>query len=257
MLIPFSHRESFSPIPETRASLIFGFGYDSVNDDYKLMAMKVEIRDNGIFFCIGLWGYSLKTKSWTISLLSSFPSKQYSIVPRYGIFASNALHWIMERQDFNPTHYERYLIGAFDLGGDQFYEVQLPGYSTFNNAVNIIPINLGVLNGCLCVCSRHPTVTTPVDIWVMKEYGVNESWTRLISFLPTGPDINSSIKPLAYSTCGDKVMLLDCYDTYSNLIWYDLKTKNITRIMLLGKDWANISLTELYMYSLVDPNNYN
>ena len=219
--------------------------------------MKVETRDNNIFFCIGLWSYSLKTKSWTISSSPSFPSKQYMIVPRYGVFASNALHWIMERQDFNPIPYERFFIGAFDLGNDnQFYEVQLPDLSSFNNVDHILLTNLGVLNGCLCLCSGHPMVTDPIDIWVMKEYNVKESWTRLISFLPTGPDLNSTTKPLAYSRCGDKVMLLDCYNTYSKLIWYDLKTKNITTTLLLGQDCANICLAEVYMYSLIDPNNY-
>ncbi|XP_057463917.1 F-box protein CPR1-like [Actinidia eriantha] len=252
----------------TRTSTIFGFGHDSISDDYKfitfsfngpkkLMAMKVETRDNNIFFCTELWVYSLKTKSWTISSSPSFPSKQYMIVPKYGVFASNALHWIMVRQDFNLIPYEQFLIGAFNLGSDnQLYEVQLPDLSNFNNVIHIILTNLSVLNGCLCLCTCHRTVMAPIDIWVMKVYSVKESWTRLFSFLPTGPDLSMTTKPLAYSRCGDKVMLLDCYDTYSKLIWYDLKTKNITTILLLGEDGVDICLAEVYMYNLVDPNNY-
>ncbi|PSS04826.1 F-box protein [Actinidia chinensis var. chinensis] len=241
----------------TGTSIIFGFGYDSISNDYKIMAMKVEFKYYYIFFCTGLWVYSLKTKLWTISSSSSFPSKKYRIIPRDGVFASNTLHWIMERQDFNRFHNKRYVIGAFDLGGDnQFYEIQPPDYSNFINVAKIKLINLGVLNGCLCVCSNNRTVTAPIDIWVMKEYGAKESWTRLISFLPIRPDFNNTKKLLAYSRCGDKVMILDCSRTYSNLIWYDLKTKNITRTLLLGRDWHNIRLAEVHMYSLVDPNNY-
>ncbi|XP_057462730.1 F-box protein CPR1-like [Actinidia eriantha] len=246
---------SIQESPEIETTAIFGFGHDSISADYKIMTMEVETRDN-IFFCTGLWVYSLKTKSWTISSSPSFPSKQYRIIPRYGVFASNALHWNMARQEFNSIQYDQHLIGAFDLGGDnQFYEIQLPDCVNFSNVVNRL-LNLGVLNECLCVCCDHPTVTAQIDIWVMKEYGVKESWIRLISFLPTGPDLNSTVKPLAYSRCGLKVLLLDCYSKYSKLLWYDLKTKNITTTLLLGQDWANACLAEVYMYSLIDPNNY-
>ena len=40
MPIQFSHTESSSPIPEIRESLIFGFGYDSINDDYKVTKLR-------------------------------------------------------------------------------------------------------------------------------------------------------------------------------------------------------------------------
>ncbi|PON58766.1 hypothetical protein TorRG33x02_290210 [Trema orientale] len=51
-------------------------------------------------------------------------------------------------------------------------------------------MNLGVLGDCLCVISNYTSNRTKdfrkrksdcVDIWVMKEYGVKESWTKLYS----------------------------------------------------------------------------
>ncbi|XP_057471127.1 F-box protein CPR1-like [Actinidia eriantha] len=156
--------EDFLGVAGTR--FICGFGHDRISDDYKVIEVEGEFVDVTIGSCTQIWVYSLKTKSWTISSPPYFLSKQQiSFIPGYGIFAGNALHWIMERRDFNLNDYKRYLIGALDLGADnQFYEVQKPDYCDSNN---VVLINLGILDGCLCVSSGRPTAL--IDVWVMKE----------------------------------------------------------------------------------------
>ncbi|XP_021853486.2 F-box protein CPR1-like isoform X2 [Spinacia oleracea] len=43
-------------------------------------------------------------------------------------------------------------------------------------------VGLGILDGCLCLSiSYNKVCDSDFDVWVMKEYGVAESWTKLIS----------------------------------------------------------------------------
>jgi hypothetical protein len=48
-----------------------------------------------------------------------------------------------------------------------------------------------------------------VDVWVMKEYGLKESWTKLfnVSQSSTFNRNFGEVMPLAYSKSGDKVLL--------------------------------------------------
>ncbi|XVF69620.1 hypothetical protein PTKIN_Ptkin11bG0095900 [Pterospermum kingtungense] len=66
-------------------------------------------------------------------------------------------------------------------------------------------VNPEKLLGCFCSGNRG----TP--IWVKKEYGVKESWTKLFSVSVTQhDDVVSSVRfvePLAYSKCDNKVLL--------------------------------------------------
>ncbi|GKV36555.1 hypothetical protein SLEP1_g44674 [Rubroshorea leprosula] len=68
-----------------------------------------------------------------------------------------------------------------------------------------------------------------VDVWVMKEYGVKDSWIKAISMMqekvPRSSSINNIEKfevfPLAYSRGGDKLLV----NWRGNLFWYDLKSE--------------------------------
>ena len=73
----------------------------------------------------------------------------------------------------------------------------------------------------MCAVANYGDVR--VDLWVMKEYGVKESWTRLFSV--ASEEVISSLRfvePLAYSRRGNQVLLE--HDNI-NLFWHDLKKK--------------------------------
>lgn len=88
------------------------------------------------------------------------------------------------------------LIVAFDLVTENYYDIPLLGYEDGHCRINLEPFA-----GLLClVCSyaadgiEFNEQTFPflerVDIWVMEEYGIKESWTKLLTFEPasrTGP----------------------------------------------------------------------
>lgn len=71
-----------------------------------------------------------------------------------------------------------------------------------------------------------------VDVWVMKEYRVKESWFKLFSIART--EVVGSFKylrPLAYSKSRKEVLLV--LDN-QRLVWYDLRKKRVENVKILG-----------------------
>ena len=67
------------------------------------------------------------------------------------------------------------------------------------------------------------SVNDEVNVWMMKNYGVKESWTMLYSF--EGDMITTAfLRPLAYSRNYDKILL--------SLLWYDIKAKEFKDVNL-------------------------
>ncbi|KAI8556202.1 hypothetical protein RHMOL_Rhmol05G0233900 [Rhododendron molle] len=65
-------------------------------------------------------------------------------------------------------------IVSLDLVKETYGEVSKPEYRDGNTC----GILLGVLNGCLCMlCTYYGAC---IDVWVMKEYGVGDSLTKLV-----------------------------------------------------------------------------
>jgi hypothetical protein len=118
----------------------------------------------------------------------------------------------------NPESNVANIVVALDLGVEDYREVLQPEYKDKN-----FYIDLGVLRGCLCFLANF--LGERVDVWMMKEYGVKESWTKLFSvaqYEVTG--FLRSLKPLAYSKSGDEVLIE--HDNL-DLCWYDLKRKQV------------------------------
>ncbi|XWS18124.1 hypothetical protein CRYUN_Cryun32bG0015000 [Craigia yunnanensis] len=66
------------------------------------------------------------------------------------------------------------VVKIMQHGSENYREVPQPEYKDKR-----FQLNVGVLGGCLCTIANYGDVR--VDLWVMKEYGVKESWTRLFS----------------------------------------------------------------------------
>jgi F-box interacting protein len=73
------------------------------------------------------------------------------------------------------THVEQFVIVSLDLSTETYKQLLLPqGF----DKVPFVQPNLNVLKGCLCF-SHDSNKTEEFVLWQMKEYGVQESWTRL------------------------------------------------------------------------------
>lgn len=76
-------------------------------------------------------------------------------------------------------------------------------------------LSLNKIGGCLSVNCATESGT---EIWVMKDYGMRESWTKFFT-IDIGLDMDSLedcefMKPVVYSKDGHKVLMYLGYDTF-------------------------------------------
>ncbi|PRQ30700.1 putative F-box associated interaction domain-containing protein [Rosa chinensis] len=108
-----------------------------------------------------------------------------------GIYLNGFLHWIVGSVDGSR------IICAFNVERECFQELPLPP-----SPRSVTALNLGILKDWLSVtvCSY-----TKIIVWVMKDYGCNESWTKELEISGTTPFFKQVIE----HTEDGKALLLD------------------------------------------------
>ncbi|OVA15186.1 F-box domain [Macleaya cordata] len=90
-----------------------------------------------------------------------------------GVLVNGALHWkairVVESEDDDLE-----VIVSFVIVNNRFKDVPQP-----ENLYSKLGKEVGVLGGCLCLLDKIDMAR--VDVWVMGDYGVRESWTKLFS----------------------------------------------------------------------------
>ncbi|KAM7523255.1 hypothetical protein LguiA_013157 [Lonicera macranthoides] len=150
--------------------IVFGFGYGDAKDDYKVVRMvQFYVKDKESFRA-EVSVYSLKSNSWR--RIGDFP--YYLSYKRVsGVLASGALHWVVSRKLRWLECPSGDLIAGFDLRSEEYRLVPQPEYSIKN-----FDMKVDVL-GCLCMLCKNYSLQ--FEMWVMEDYGVAKSWTKLIS----------------------------------------------------------------------------
>ncbi|KAJ9536601.1 hypothetical protein OSB04_un000250 [Centaurea solstitialis] len=140
---------------------IYNFAINSQSREYKVLR----------FFRVGLPAYprilgaevyTLGTSQWRN--LGQVP---YRIRGFHGPFLNSCFHWEVYNQDAPGS------IFTFDLDKETFQ--LFPSPPTQPGAMQENTGNLGVFKGCLC---RLGTYDFQLTIWVMKQYGIKESWHK-------------------------------------------------------------------------------
>ncbi|XP_058189863.1 F-box protein CPR1-like isoform X2 [Rhododendron vialii] len=204
----------FSPPMEPEGDELYGLGYDSVSDDFKVVTVFPFGYADGAKKSLAIDSpsvvhvFSSKLSSW-----KSIGFFDYCIghdpSDRSGIAVNGAPHWIANRLGLGMG----YVIVYFDATEEKFKEVPSPCCEGEDMRDDERVHHLGVLGGWLCMVTYHRT--NHADVWVMKKYGVKESWTKLF-VLPNEP---GKFMPLCYASDGEVVMVLDL----EKLVSYDLK----------------------------------
>ncbi|XP_065860110.1 F-box/kelch-repeat protein At3g06240-like [Euphorbia lathyris] len=197
---------------------MFGFGYAQAINDYKL----VNISCKGCVFV-----YSLKAKSWRS--VGEFP---YSIVAfDPGIQLNGAIHWAVSCS-MDPMNSQTI---AFDLVDEKFYDVPPPGcVKDF--------YSIAEFGGCLCIVPDS-TITTHNDFWVMKRYGIKESWTKIVISLSY-----FRMKPLGIFENGRAVLEID-----GKLVVYNINDGSYHDLVIHGIPVGIEFEVERCIESLVSP----
>lgn len=201
-----------------------GFGYDSVVNDFKVFRIsevytedrygypedgetEVEVYELGI----DIWrkldhvNQELPILFWLNSSMSY----------------KGAYHWIASVEGRN-------IILCFDMTTEIFRNIELPNTSKFFKGTLY---SLQLLNESLsllcypCLASGTDPTTDMMEIWIMKDYNIYESWIRKYTIigLPTE-------NPLV--VWKDYILLFQSNSGY--LISYDLKQDEIKELNILG-----------------------
>lgn len=154
----------------------YGFGYDKSEDDYKVVSLLQERHQMKTEAKI----YSTRQKLWSSN--TCFPSGVVvADKSRSGIYINGTLNWPGTHSSSSS-----WTIISYDMSHDVFKE--LPGPVCCSRGC--FTMTLGDLRGCLsivCYCKGANS-----DIWVMKEFGEGESWSKLLSI----PGLTDFVRPL-------------------------------------------------------------
>ncbi|KAH9609699.1 hypothetical protein KSS87_003473 [Heliosperma pusillum] len=209
---PFTPSPDTNPLPDisngsSNANLvIFGFGFDSVKGDYKVLRI-IETRKNNALAYREASVYSLRNDSWKClndqTLLGQFYF-QYNM----GVFVNEVLHFIVIDSKLNPK------VKCFDLRTETFSFLDLP---KFDDKFSRKRYSIKELGGCFSVMVNYQKEVIGLvaygefvraDLWVMKEYGNEESWFRLFSICDlSNVEVSSHMRPVVYSRDKERVLL--------------------------------------------------
>uniref|UniRef100_A0A2N9EFR3 F-box domain-containing protein n=1 Tax=Fagus sylvatica TaxID=28930 RepID=A0A2N9EFR3_FAGSY len=150
-----------------------GLAYHSQNNDYKILRLGFRIAVKGISAQV----YTLSTDSWrkVVVLLDSEPNNiLIDIDTEHCLFLNGALHFIVHSREYS-------FILTFDVDDERFRKIMLP-QNFFGGVVCLNIQSLAVMKGSLALIlfsKDIDAITHSIcNIWVMREYGVVESWTK-------------------------------------------------------------------------------
>ena len=110
--------------------------------------------------------FSLKSNKWK----SIEETHHTTVVTRDATVLHGALHWVNCSTSYDGIrNLKLYKIIAFDFEKVEFREMSIPN--------NDRRFKLTVVGGCLCLYKEY----LPNEMWVMKEYDIDTSWTKITS----------------------------------------------------------------------------
>ncbi|CAL5336317.1 unnamed protein product [Camellia sinensis] len=149
----------------------------------------------------------------------------WGMADSFDAFLNGALHWLLF--DVNNPDF----IFCFDFGSEQFRVVLEP--SEFDPLLKEFScqMRVGVLRGCLTICD-FATVKDQGSIWVMKDYGVKESWSKyiVIKGVIYDWDYLNCYKPIIILQSGQLLILVN----REALVLYDPKTRHHKNVKISG-----------------------
>ncbi|KAM1038274.1 hypothetical protein ACFX13_033715 [Malus domestica] len=153
-----------------RNKIFYGLGYDSSAEDYKLiLGSRDSTTSTEEPFRSMIHVFTVKSNSWRTCRGLYYLEKN----DQRGCFLNGALHWIQLQRRSSK-------IVSFDLAEENFKStLSLPQRDDRD-----IFVGIGTSQDCLFVYTSALQDKT-FSIWIMKEYGVKESWTRVAKISST------------------------------------------------------------------------
>jgi F-box interacting protein len=209
------------PLGNHKWSLL-SFGYDHFIDDYKVVALS----PNKVVSV-----HTLGTDYWR--RIEDIPFS--NPISGHGLFVSGTVNWFAWD-----------VIISLDLEKESYQKLRLPDFDNENNSWD-----LGVLRDCLCVFASSDEY---LDVWIMKEYGNQESWTKLYT-IPSLQDQDLEPSRALYISEDDQLLVqchkygAECDDM--KLVVYDSKA-GTSNIPVFQNNYEHTH-AKVYIESLISP----
>ncbi|KAI3838513.1 hypothetical protein MKX03_014015 [Papaver bracteatum] len=169
-------------------SYLYGLEYSHIIRDYKIVRVGAFSNIyNGVCYICEIKVYTLGTSSWkTVPFEFTYNSHLGISAYQKQVSANGILHWIRAPRG-NATQGNASVsrvVVSFDVEHDAILDVPLSSglqESLTHSIRSKLNSSLGNFDGCLSVIlgrffqGQH----SEISIWVMKAYGVRESWTKL------------------------------------------------------------------------------
>ncbi|XP_059654227.1 F-box protein CPR1-like [Cornus florida] len=208
------------PVPRRSGGFhAHGIVYDPVGDDYKVVRV-VLVYEDPDHASSQVMVYGLRSSMWR-RVCEGFKYFLYwppESMRNPGVLVDGALHWLACR---DQTDLFDIAVG-FDPVDEEYWVIEVP------NVSSVCYGTLGVLDGCLCILYAI-NEQEAFELWVMNDYMVEESWTKVFTLMLTVPNLDSMYgtqcaRVLAYSNNSREVFLLYMF---GKLMWYYLKEKRV------------------------------
>ncbi|VFR00474.1 unnamed protein product [Cuscuta campestris] len=173
---PSIHKHFILPKPDfpfkSFCDSTLGFGFEPLSNDYKVLLIVAQDNKEEL---IEVWLFSLNMCSWT--RLSEASPKHCLHAHREAAFVKGALHWIGHS---NLKYWMfSHMVLAFDLSTEKFFVVNFP-----KTLVHFVPqMSLIKYEESIAVVAHgsfEDLDDNQLELWVMKEYGVDSSWTKVL-----------------------------------------------------------------------------
>lgn len=162
----------YRDLPETnqypKQYVVLGFGFHHRTKEYKVIKIMYYWPDVQKVYCFSLKSdvqiFTLGTSLWRSLGQTSHFLHQWPGTP---VTINGRLHWESRHRKYSPSRN----IVSFDLEDEKFRVVNKPDSLVLRTWDYLV-----VLRNCLAVvCHRN---YKEIEIWVMKEYDVQESWIK-------------------------------------------------------------------------------
>ncbi|KAK7293081.1 hypothetical protein RJT34_15942 [Clitoria ternatea] len=229
----------------------YAFGYDNLTRTYKAVVFceDGETRSREV----GIYSFHQKSRWRKIKGFPDYPISTTRIGTNDGVYLNGTINWLSVRHarslylDFG-INVDEMVINSLDLGSETYKQLLLP--SGFDEVPDIYP-SVGVLKDCLCF--SHDCKGTHFVVWVMKEFGVEVSWTQFLSigYNDLQVDIKnfSPLVPVFVSKDDDVVVIAKLNETQAMLYYRRDNRVERTEIAEPSLSWnlANYSVESLFL----------
>ncbi|CAK8574189.1 unnamed protein product [Lathyrus sativus] len=203
--------------------------YDRFTNNYKIIAIYRTFGSKN-----GVSVHTVGTDYWRT--IQDFPN--YGLAPAPGIFVSDSVYWLLWDED----DVARFIV-SLDLEKESYQNLSLPVKNVH------ITTSLGTLRGCLSLLSQRDKF---YDVWIMKEYGNEKSWTKFLS-VPHMKECEPSVYIRAlYISKYDQVLMEFLNDGKINLVVYNF-INNTFKIPKFQYSREHDMTPEVYVESLISP----